>query len=146
MLDNSIVLSTKSLTKDEVLSFFKQVTDVFPRLLDLDIANAYAEKLSDNACFVTACYCGRIIGMIAYYMNIRPLCYLSCVCVQSNWCRYGIFSKMLSLVESIAKNNMYTLIKLEVSVENVVAQQVYMKKGFVLGGRTSKGLYMEKNI
>lgn len=146
MLGDDIVLSTRSLTKKELLLFFEQVTDVFPRLLDIGVANVYAEKLSNNAYFVTAYHCGHIIGMIAYYMNIRPLCYLSCVCVQSDCCGSGIFSKMLSLVESIAKDNMYTLIKLEVSIENVIAQQVYLKKGFVLGGRTSKGVYMEKNI
>lgn len=146
MLGKDLILKFEIVTKKELLLFFKQVTIFFPKFLDNGISEKYATKLSCNADFITVRYNNEIVGMIAYYMNVRPICYLSFCCTLQDYQNKGIFINMLKEIEIKAQANDFTTIKLEVSNSNVLARKLYEKIGFVYDGVSERGFYMVKKI
>lgn len=146
MLGKDFILKFEIVTKEELLLFFKKVTIFFPKLLDNEVAEKYAMKLSCNADFITVRHNKEIVGIIAYYMNVRPICYLSFVCTLQDYQNKGIFINMLKEIEIKAQANDFTTIKLEVSNSNVLAKKLYEKIGFVYDGISERGSYMMKKI
>lgn len=143
MCDEMEVMVIK-LTMEQVMSFFRKVTDVFPKLADDDIAVSYADKLSRFADFVICIDKDEVVGMIAYYMNTPPVCYISFVCVQKEYLHKGLFKRMYAIVERESFLRNFDTIKLEVSRDNLRAMYIYEKLGFKYCSESSRGQYMEK--
>lgn len=135
------------LDKDIILCFFESNRAVFPEFEDKIRTEQYAEKLSEKAWFVICQNKEQeIIGMIAFYMNMPPECYLTFVCVNVQYTKRGIMSQMLNHIEKLAQSRRFTRIKLEVKRENHTAIAAYEKKGFVMVAESERGYYMLKQI
>lgn len=95
-------------------------------------------KLADKATFVTASINHQIVAMIGFYMNKKPLCYITHVSVDLAYRRRGIASEMFSSLESHAISQGYDLMKLEVNKLNMVAIETYKKNGYRIVFRKSQ--------
>lgn len=104
-------------------------------------------KLADKATFITVSINQQIVGMIGFYMNIKPLCYITHVSVDSAYRRRGIASEMFSSLENHAISQDYDLMKLEVNKFNAIAIETYKKNGYrIVSESSNDGYYMEKQL
>ncbi len=136
-----------TLNKNAVSDFFDSNRAIFPEFEDKVKTEQYAEKLSEKAEFVI-CQNDKqeIIGMIAFYMNMPPECYLTFVCVNAQYTKRGIMSQMLNHIEKLAQSRRFTRIKLEVKRENHTAIAAYEKNGFEKIEETAHSYYMLKSL
>lgn len=106
------------------------------------------EKLSLYASFVTARNEEwQIVGALGFYMNTKPICYITHVSVIESYKRNGIATKMLSFLEAEAFKRGFLFMKLEVHKDNHSAIIVYKKVGFSIKCDSSNGsYYMEKKL
>ena len=127
-----------SLSYDEIYQFLLDTDTAFQTPLSNKVnLEEYARKLSTFSMFS---YCrdeGSIVGLISCYMNYPPEAYISNVCVQPYYRNKGLFKKMLEVLIKQLEQTAFTSIRLEVSDDNVLAQIVYKKSGFVPIGRAS---------
>jgi len=104
-------------------------------------------KLADKATFVTASINSQIVGMIGFYMNNKPLCYITHVSVNAAYRRQGIASEMFSYLESYAVSQEFDLMRLEVDKLNIIAIEAYKKNGYsIVSENANSGYYMEKQL
>lgn len=109
--------------------------------------NERINKLSANACFVTVRNNEKIIALIAYYMNIKPLCYITHLSVLESFRRRGIATRMLHYLEKEALSKGFSLMKLEVKKDNYQALNLYQQNHFtILENNNNSGYYMEKQL
>ena len=72
------VIKNERLDLKDVLDFFVLTTNDFPDFKEYNFLENRAKKISDLADFVTCrTLTGKLIGMIAFYMNRPPLCYIT---------------------------------------------------------------------
>lgn len=128
----------------ELTGYFDKV-GIYP---EKTILEERVRKLLDNAAFVTARNeQGYLVGIIAYYMNQPPLCYLTHASTVAEYRRQGIATKMLERLEKETIMRGFSLLKLEVHKENAPALNTYLKFGFHISYESpNKNWYMEKNI
>lgn len=135
-----------TLSEAEVIEFFNKTISDFPSFREGELKEKYARKLSSNASFlVIRDINDNIVAMIAAYLNNPPLCYISHVSVLDEYKRNGLFSKILSLLEKVAKQENCSFIKLEVKENNASAIAAYKKNGFKVDCMASDdSIYMKK--
>ena len=131
---------------ESVFNFFLLTSSDFPDFQDPLFLKERAMKLSKFAEFVTCrTAVGEKVGMIAFYRNNPPLCYISHFSVLESYKGLGLFRQMYFLLEQVVCATGYSLIKLEVSRDNVLAINCYRSCGFeFVDNGLSKSLYMEK--
>ena len=131
------------LKEEDVISFFRKVTYAFPKLTDENILYEYARKLSKFAEFVI-CKNSKdeVVGMIAFYMNTKPVCYLSFVCVLQEYTRKGIMRQMIENIVKEAKIRRFCKLKLEVNKGNNIAIKAYESLNFIFESDSERGQYM----
>ena len=104
-------------------------------------------KLADKATFVTASINSQIVAMIGFYMNNKPLCYITHVSVNAAYRLQGIASEMFSYLESYAVSQEFDLMRLEVDKLNIIAIEAYKKNGYsIVSENANSGYYMEKQL
>lgn len=104
-------------------------------------------KLADKATFVTASINSQIVAMIGFYMNNKPLCYITHVSVNAAYRRQKIASEMFSYLESYAVSQEFDLMRLEVDKLNIIAIEAYKKNGYsIVSENANSGYYMEKQL
>ena len=104
-------------------------------------------KLADKATFVTASINSQIVAMIGFYMNNKPLCYITHVSVNAAYRHQGIASEMFSYLESYAVSQEFDLMRLEVDKLNIIAIEAYKKNGYsIVSENANSGYYMEKQL
>lgn len=131
-----------NLEVEQVLAFLLETDKEFQRPLSEKVNLVeYARKLSQYSTFSYCIEQDEMIGMISCYTNRPPKGYISNVCVKSKFQGRGVFGNMLErlLKEVVALE--IDVIRLEVDEDNVTAQNVYMKKGFVFCGNASPSSY-----
>lgn len=128
----------EELSFDEVRQFLVETDDELLTPLSQKVnIEEYAFKLARFSVFSYCLDGNQIIGLICCYMNRPPQAYISHVCVRSTYRNKGVFRQLFSgLVEKL-KDLGFTSIRLEVGDENVVAQSVYDRMGFVFDERAS---------
>lgn len=147
MLDQKLHYSHKKLSVDIILAFFYKNQEVFPEFANKQETEAYALKLSELADFIVCENASKeIVGLVAFYMNRLPMCYLTFVCVSPSYWRMGIFKRMLEEIEKIGQAKSYSTIKLEVRKDNYSAINAYENLGFRYESDSIKGQYMHKKI
>ena len=132
----------------QVLLFLLETDKEFQHPLSEKVnLEEYACKLSQYSCFSYCIEQGEMIGMISCYTNRPPEGYISNVCVKSKYRGQGVFGNMLErLLKEVAVVGV-DKIRLEVDEDNVNAQKVYMKKGFVFcGNARPSSYYMELKV
>lgn len=135
-----------SLSELDLIEFFNKTMSDFPSFREGEFKINYARKLSSNASFVVMRNMNdNIVAMIAAYLNHPPLCYISHVSVLDEYKRNGLFSRMLALLEKLAKQENCSFIKLEVKEGNVTAIAAYKKNGFEVECMAANdSVYMKK--
>ena len=132
---NRIIIKMERLDLKDVLDFFILTTNDFPDFNDDHFLESRAKKISNLADFITCrTLSGNLIGMIAFYMNRPPLCYISHVSLLGGYKGQGLL-------------NGYTLMKLEVLKSNISAINSYCNCGFkIIDNDSSERFFMVKEI
>lgn len=129
-----ITCQIETIAFEELLNYMRfQANEAFPSLKDKTKLHAFATKLYENAEF---CLCrdeGDLVGMIAFYANRKgaDFAYIPHVYVSPKYRKKRFFATMLNKVEYSIRKKGFFEIKLEVEKDNVLAQSVYSKNGFV---------------
>lgn len=94
------VIKNERLDLKDVLDFFVLTTNDFPDFKEYNFLENRAKKISDLADFVTCrTLTGKLIGMIAFYMNRPPLCYITHVSLLDGYKGLGLFKRMYVFLE-----------------------------------------------
>ena len=90
----------------------------------------------------------KLVGMMAYYMNTTPQCYISHIGIQDEYKHKGYLGKLLALLFTKARQRDFPIIKLEVDKNNSIAIKAYLSYGFVKTGDSQRPGHhmMEYNI
>lgn len=142
-----VKIAIESLDYESVVDFFLSTVQDFPDFKSSRYLEDRAMKLSEFAEFVTCrTFSGKMVGMIAFYRNRPPLCYITHVSVLARYKGYGMFGKMCDyLTNAINAANRYQLIKLEVRKDNQSAIECYRRFGFeFVNNDSGKSVYMVK--
>ena len=129
------------LSFEDVLTFFQETDREFPIPLSARVdMDSYAKKLSEFSDFAICRDGESIIGMISCYTNQPPLGYISNVCVKKRYQSKKVFSKLLHLLRTNAKELGISNLQLEVDADNDNARRIYDHYGFrVLETRPDSG-------
>ncbi len=84
---------------------------------------------------------GKVVGFISF-RNVLDECEIFQVCVDSNFQRQGIASKLLNAM--LSENVNISKVFLEVNFENAKAIEFYKKNGFAIIGER-KNYYLDKS-
>lgn len=145
---NRFIIKIERLDLKDVLDFFILTTNDFPDFNDDHFVESRAKKVSNLADFVTCrTLTGNLIGMIAFYMNRPPLCYITHVSLLNGYKGQGLFREMYNFLEEKISLNGYTLVKLEVLKKNISAINSYCNCGFkIVNNDSDKSFFMTKEL
>ena len=145
MLRQEFICSVNKLNRNELDDFFSLAQEQYPFLFKKVDRFIFSQKLIANAEFIV-CWSQekKINGLIAFYQNNGEFTYITFVCVLKECRNKSVFSTMLQELELYAKKCGYKRIMLEVAIDNLLAQQVYRRKGFTVVEKKIESLYMEK--
>lgn len=141
-----IKIAIEVLDYNSIVDFFLSTIQDFPDLKKRCYLEERAMKLSKYAEFVTCrTHLGKMVGMIAFYRNRPPLCYITHVSVLVGYRGNGLFERMCTYLVDTIDINQYQLMELEVKKNNVSAIGCYRKCGFeFLDKERGESLYMVK--
>ena len=142
------VIKNERLDLKDVLDFFVLTTNDLPDFKEYNFLENRAKKISDLADFVTCrTLTGKLIGMIAFYMNRPPLCYITHVSLLDGYKGLGLFKRMYVFLERRVSLNGCMLVKLEVLKNNIYAIKSYCNCGFkIVDNDSDKRFFMIKEI
>lgn len=136
-------------TADEIREHLLVCSDNFsPPLLTYIDLEEYVSKLAMYSTNIEAWHNGKLIGLIAVYLNNAKskAAYITNVSVERVYNGNGIASRLLQKVEEIAKANGFSSIVLEVKAENIKAIQFYKKRQYSISRQIDFTLFMEKAL
>ena len=140
-------IAIEQLQLEELHPFLReQAEDTFPDLKDEERLSLLSEKWNSYAKF---CTCrnddGRLVGMIAFYVN-QPeggVVYIPHVYVRSACRGQRIMTSMLQIIEESVKEEGFKSLRLEVQKSNEIAQRAYSHYGFsYCGDASDKSIFM----
>ena len=125
---------------DELLAYMSfQAIEAFPTLRSEETLLNFVNKLFENAEFCICRNDGVLVGMLAFYANGRgaDFAYLSHGYVSPEFRKMGLFTRMVFTVADYVKPKGFSLIRLEVRDDNLIAYNAYKRIGFIDEGRAS---------
>ena len=134
---------------EEVLSAFNDVKDIFPNLSKRVNISEYIEKLAKYANVYSIVDNDKHIGIAAVYMNDfeNRIAYLSLIGITKEHRNDGLGKMLLNFCESEAINAGMTALKLEVKKNNVAANALYGRMGYMIIGESDSGNnYLQKEL
>lgn len=146
-MSSDIVIFHRALGYDAILNFLERFDTCFdpPFSASVDLKQ-YAQKLFDNAYFITAEVDDFVVGIIAYYRNeVNEEYYVPYFAVSEQYQGQSIGQNLLDELVRIGDNN-YKRIALEVAKSNIGAYRFYVKNDFEKQEERSHKLLMIKNI
>lgn len=150
MMNETITCQIEQIDYDELLGFMRQqAEDAFPALKDEEHLLAFSKKLYTHA---ELCLCrdnGKLVGMIAFYANGQgaDFAYITHVYVSPKYRGWGLFAKMLQVMEKFVMKRGFAEIKLEVDNDNLRAQKAYIKQSFKIDSSANlNSKYMVKKL
>ena len=122
--------------------------DFVPALSERVPLDEYARKIVAQAVRFEAWADGRLIGLVAAYLNDskRETAYITNVSVVPEWMGSGSASALLSDCIAYARERGFRRIALEVDRRNARALALYAKFGFVAGETGGESVPMELTI
>lgn len=117
------------------------ISDVYQHLHEVDKAfepalsetiniNAYAEKIFNYAAKIEAWCNGKLVGLVAIYVNSPPIGFITHVAVSPHYTGLGIADKLMQKTSKLSVSSNISTIQLEVIRNNVKAISLYTKHGF----------------
>ena len=145
----SFEIAFNDITSEELLDIHLQCdNDFIPRLSSRVDIKEYTKKLFDNASFVLIKTNNSISGVVALYCNDfeKYTAYISSVCIKMEFrgLKYG--TVLITETIKYSKNIGMKSVMLEVSKENIIAYNLYLKHGFAIQADNGEHLIMKKVI
>ncbi len=131
----NVIISIKSLTQKEIFNYLEKTKYSFQSIQNGHVnVNEYAEKLSKNAVHFTVYHSNQLIGFLACYFNNQISCiaHISNMGVLEKYQGFGIGSMLIDAAIKYGQSNNFKEIQLEVYSNNLVALNLYKKKGFLI--------------
>jgi ribosomal protein S18 acetylase RimI-like enzyme len=106
----------------------------------------YAAKLTQNTTRFEALHDGKLVGLVAAYLNDHNFCnaFLSNVSVIPQWHRLGIASRLLTWCIHTAQEAGFREVSLETDHSNTASIRLYTKEGFFLESAAGATITMRK--
>lgn len=145
---DSIQISFERLSVEVLLDYLLLTSKDFPDLNNNYSIENRAKKLSDFANFITCrTITGKLVGVIAFYMNDQKFCYITHVSIMDGYKHRGLCRNMLESIEKMVRKSAYLSIRMEVLKDNIVAIKSYQHCGFeIVADSSDNSYYMEKFI
>lgn len=136
-----------SLSSSDIHSLISSLdVELASRLSQSVDLNEYSIKLSHNAKFIVAYHGEMIVGLIAFYENIKNmLLYVPYICTSADHRRQGIGKALMETLLTYADSIGYT-IELEVLKINYVAIILYRGYGFKVCSDDRNKFRMKRDI
>lgn len=106
----------------------------------------YAKKLAESATLCEAWESEKLAGLVAIYLNRKPLAFITNVSVLPELSGQGIATRLMEIAETEARNQAHVQIVLEVKKDNLAAIRLYHKLNFTIEEETADGYKMKKII
>ena len=128
-MENNLIIRT--MTKDDIDDVYKVEEDCFA---DLWSKEAIRQELKNNlARYIVAEIDGKVVGYVGVWFVLDEG-HITNVAVHSDYRGNKIGDKLIKELVELCKENNMSAITLEVRVSNIVAQNLYKKYGFKIGG------------
>lgn len=130
-----------------IRAHLERVSPLFkPELSSYVNLDLYAQKIYEKAERVEVWDDDRLVGLIAYYININDsYAFITNVSLEKEYSGQGIAGRMMDMMQEYLIETVQS-IKLEVKVENTVAIRFYRKHGFTVSQEDPNALVMIKMI
>ena len=131
----NINTSIKSLTQKEIFDYLEKFKHSLISIQSGHVnVNEYSEKLSKNAVHFTVYIDNKLVGLLTCYFNNKQsyIAYISSFGVLEKYQGFGIGGMLIDAVVKYGKINNFKEIQLEVYSNNLVALDLYKKKGFLI--------------
>lgn len=138
---DQVNIQVEKLSSDQLWIYFNNAK-IFS---DITLQEERINKLSAMASFITIRHNRQIIALVGFYMNKKPLCYITHLSVLPLYKRQGLATEMFNFLERQAKNKGFNIVKLEVAKNNFPALKLYNNLGYIILTDSERGnYYMEK--
>lgn len=128
-MENNLIIRT--MTKDDIDDVYKVEEDCF---VDPWSKEAIRQELKNNlARYIVAEIDGKVVGYVGVWFVLDEG-HITNVAVHSDYRGKKIGDKLIKELVGLCKENNMSAITLEVRVSNIVAQNLYKKYGFKIGG------------
>lgn len=128
-MENNLIIRT--MTKDDIDDVYKVEEDCF---VDPWSKEAIRQELKNNlARYIVAEIDGKVVGYVGVWFVLDEG-HITNVAVHSDYRGKKIGDKLIKDLVELCKENNMSAITLEVRVSNIVAQNLYKKYGFKIGG------------
>lgn len=128
-MENNLIIRT--MTKDDIDDVYKVEEDCFA---DPWSKEAIRQELKNNlARYIVAEIDGKVVGYVGVWFVLDEG-HITNVAVHSDYRGKKIGDKLIKELVGLCKENNMSAITLEVRVSNIVAQNLYKKYGFKIGG------------
>ena len=128
-MENNLIIRT--MTKDDIDDVYKVEEDCF---VDPWSKEAIRQELKNNlARYIVAEIDGKVVGYVGVWFVLDEG-HITNIAVHSDYRGNKIGDKLIKELVELCKENNMSAITLEVRVSNIVAQNLYKKYGFKIGG------------
>lgn len=128
-MENNLIIRT--MTKDDIDDVYKVEEDCF---VDPWSKEAIRQELKNNlARYIVAEIDGKVVGYVGVWFVLDEG-HITNIAVHSDYRGNKIGDKLIKELVGLCKENNMSAITLEVRVSNIVAQNLYKKYGFKIGG------------
>lgn len=128
-MENNLII--RSMTKDDIDDVYRVEEDCFS---DPWSKEAIRQELKNNlARYIIAEIDGKVVGYVGVWFVLDEG-HITNVAVHSDYRGKKIGDKLIKELVELCKENNMSAITLEVRVSNIVAQNLYKKYGFKIGG------------
>lgn len=138
VLESSGISYTQNESRNwHLITHFKALDKTFTDELSMRTSiEEYADKLISKSCRFEVWDNGKLIGLLAVYLNLEgtPFIFISNISMLPEHQGKGIANTLLSKLIEYAKKCEFLYVELEVSAQNSRAQKFYRKLGFVEAG------------
>ncbi len=144
-----IKYTTQQTTKREIYLHLKDVDSSFiPFLSSLIDLEKFSHKIYKNAIRFEAWHNERLVGVLSSYFNdtVTKEGFINHIAVKDDYKQKGISKKLMALCINYAKERGFLGIKLEVSLENKLARNLYESFGFEIFEQNNAKIQMIKKL
>ena len=128
-MENNLIIRT--MTKDDIDDVYKVEEDCFADPWSKEVIR---QELKNNlARYIVAEIDGKVVGYVGVWFVLDEG-HITNVAVHSDYRGKKIGDKLIKELVELCKENNMSAITLEVRVSNIVAQNLYKKYGFKIGG------------
>lgn len=134
---------------EQLVSFYHDIDSLFNPALSSQVnLLEYIKKVYNNATIFECWDENQLVGLIACYANdfVSKKAYITSVAVLPEYQGYKIASTLLKKCLDYLVVNQFNQVSLEVNIDNIIAQTLYSKIGFIASQNKGIKLQMHKML